>query len=90
MRKRLYWQMSLMGCLPLWLLSAFLAFPLSLEVWLASEPPKIIATEYPSVTHSGFNGPWVSGIHSEGCASLNCLLELGSSQRKEVYSVSWF
>lgn len=67
------WHMSPMGCLPLWLPSAFLAFPLSLEVWQASEPPKIIAAEYPSVTASGFNGPWVSGIRSEGCLNPNCL-----------------
>lgn len=62
----LYWQMPLMWRLPLGFPNAFLALSISLEVVLASGPPKIIPTEYLSATSSGFNGTWVSGIHSEG------------------------
>lgn len=68
----LYWQMPLMWRLPLGFPNAFLALSISLEVVLASGPPKIIPTEYLSATSSGFNGTWVSGIHSEGLVQISC------------------
>lgn len=66
------WQMPLMWCLPLGLPSALLALFLSLEVVLASGPPKIIPTEYLSAMSSGFNGTWVLDIHSEGSVQISC------------------
>lgn len=67
-----YWQMPLMWRLPLGLPSAFLALSLSLEVVLASGPPKIIPTEYLSTMSFGFNGAWASGIHSKGLVQISC------------------
>lgn len=64
--------MPLIRCLPLGLPGAFLALALSLEVVLASVPPKIIAAEYLSVTSSGFSDTWVSGTHSEGIVQIFC------------------